>query len=108
MKQPGIVPGSYTTEGKYNSSQVDTELKNAFSVGWTHVDTAHDYCEDGTSGLHCKGSSVQVAVGEAIRESERVHRHQYFITTKVPGCGLQGVRYEHCAEDSKAIHEKNL
>jgi len=100
---PAVAAGTW----KYNLTQVNTEITNAISVGWNHVDTAHDYCEDGSSGLSCKGSSVQVAVGEAIRGS-KLERKQVFITTKVPGCGLQGVRYEHCAADTKTIHQKNL
>lgn len=81
------MPAAAAGTWKYNLTQVDTEITNAFSVGWNSVDTAHDYCEDGTSGLTCPGSSVQVAVGQAIRESQ-TERHQVFITTKVPGCGL--------------------
>jgi diketogulonate reductase-like aldo/keto reductase len=83
VQMPAVAAGTW----KYNLAQVDTEIKNAISVGWNHVDTAHDYCENGSSGLWCPGSSVQVAVGEAIRDSN-LERDQVFITTKVPGCGL--------------------
>lgn len=53
---PAIAAGTY----QFNSDTVLTELKEAFNVGWNHVDTAHDYCDDGSiSSLHaCKGGSV--------------------------------------------------
>lgn len=37
-----------------------------------------------------------------------MNRDEVFITTKVPGCGAQGVRYEHCGADSIAAHMQNL
>ena len=81
---PAVAAGTW----QYTTTQANTEIKNAISVGWNHVDTAHDYCEDGSYGLWClPGHSVQVAVGEAIRDSN-LERDQVFITTKVPGCGI--------------------
>jgi diketogulonate reductase-like aldo/keto reductase len=62
---PAIAAGTW----KYNMSQVDNEITNAISVGWNHFDTAHDYCFDGSSGLKCKGSSVQPAVSGAIKKA---------------------------------------
>jgi diketogulonate reductase-like aldo/keto reductase len=80
---PAIAAGTW----KYNLSQVENEITNAVSVGWNHFDTAHDYCFDGSSGLKCEGSSVQVAVSKALKDS-KLKREDVFITTKVPGCGL--------------------
>jgi len=54
VEMPAVAAGTW----KYNLTQVDNEISNAIPVGWNHFDTAHDYCEDGSSGLTCKGSSV--------------------------------------------------
>lgn len=72
----------------------------------THIDAAHDYCDDGTTGF-CPGGSNSVAIGQAIAESS-LARDEFFITTKIPGCGKQGVGNETCAEDSMAAANKNL
>ena len=58
---PAIAAGTY----QFNSETVLTEIKDAIDAGWNHIDTAHDYCDDGSiSGFKaCPGGSVQPAVG---------------------------------------------
>ena len=73
-------------------------------MGFTHIDTAHDYCADGTTGS-CKTGSTQVGIAKAIAG---VARDSLFITTKVPGCGMQGIGRSTCAADSLAAAEANL
>jgi diketogulonate reductase-like aldo/keto reductase len=72
----------------------------------THIDAAHDYCDNGTTGF-CPGGSNSVAIGQAIAEAS-LTRDEFFITSKIPGCGKQGVGNETCAEDSMAAANKNL
>ena len=73
-------------------------------MGFTHIDTAHDYCADGTTGS-CKTGSTQLGISKAIAG---VARDSLFITTKVPGCGKQGIGRSTCAADSLAAAEANL
>jgi len=80
---------------QYNASTAYDELKKAFSVGFRHVDTAHDYND-------------QVGVGRAWAEGVAEYgRENLFLTTKVPGCGTQGVRSgANCGPDTlKAVNE---
>ena len=105
VKMPVIAAGTY----QFNANTVLSEIKEAINQGWNHVDTAHDYCADGSiSKLRaCSEGSVQPAVGQAFRESG-LNREDLFITTKVPGCGLQGTRWWNCGADSIEAHQQNL
>ena len=49
---PAIAAGTWN----YDTDTVLDELKEAINLGWNHVDTAHDYCGDGSMAfLHsCK------------------------------------------------------
>jgi len=53
---PAIAAGTY----QFNSETVLTEIKDAIDAGWNHIDTAHDYCDDGSiSGFKaCPDGSV--------------------------------------------------
>ena len=70
-------------------------------MGFTHIDTAR-LC-GGTTGS-CSGST-QLGISKAIAG---VARDSLFITTKVPGCGMQGIGRSTCAADSLAAAETNL
>jgi len=78
----------------------------ALGAGFTHIDTAHDYCADGSTGdCSTKGGSNQGGIGEALKGRPR---DSYFLTTKVPGCGRQGISRSNCGADSVAAADKNL
>ena len=96
VEMPAIAAGTW----QYNLDEAKSEVKDALSIGMTHIDAAHDYCSDGTTGL-CKDSSNSVAIGQALKESG-LARDEFFITTKVPGCGKQGIGSETCGQDSVA------
>ena len=79
---------------QYNSSVAYDAIKEAYAVGFNHIDTAHDYeNEDG--------------VGRAIAEAPG-GRDGVFLTTKVPGCGFQGISILDCYSDSVKLHQDNL
>lgn len=102
VKMPVAAAGSW----QYTTDQAESSVTTALKVGWRHIDTAHDYCGDGSTGT-CPGKSVQVGVGAALKKSGMA-REDYFVTTKVPGCGLQGTSMDNCGPDSVAAHEDNL
>ena len=66
-----------------------------------HIDTAHDYCVDGSAGdCGAKGSN-QPAIGKAVKDSG-IDREKMFITTKIPGCGRFDIGNATCHDDSLA------
>ena len=83
VKMPAVAAGSW----EYSSDTAEQSIAAALEVGYRHIDTAHDYCADGTTGS-CKTGSTQVGIAKAIAG---VARDSLFITTKVPGCGMQGI-----------------
>lgn len=132
VKMPAVATGTW----QYNASTATASVTQAISVGFTHIDTAHDYCSDGSTGS-CSGGSNQVGIGKALQASG-LARSDFFITTKVmaaprylhrtpctpsphpvhaitasracqvPGCGLQGISKLACAEDSAKAAQTNL
>jgi len=74
---------------QYNETEAATSVQLALKVGFNHIDTAYDYFNQrGVSkGLHAAG----------------VSRDKVFITTKVPGCGIQNVNGSRCKNDTMKI-----
>ena len=89
-----------------NFTKVHDELLLAFKNGVFHIDTAHDYCVDGTAGV-CPNGSNQIAIAKAVQDS-KIDREKLFITTKVPGCGRYDIGNDTCAEDTLSVAQKNL
>mmetsp|Transcript_33119 Transcript_33119/g.77444 ORF Transcript_33119/g.77444 Transcript_33119/m.77444 type:complete len:313 (-) Transcript_33119:37-975(-) len=104
VEMPAVAVGTWQYDDKYAQQSIATAL----SVGFTHIDTAHDYCADGSTG-DCSGTggSNQRGIGKAIAAAA-IPRTQLFLTTKVPGCGLQGISRSACAADSLAAAAANL
>lgn len=106
---PKVATGTW----QYKAEEVPGAISAALQSGFRHIDTAHDYCADGSTPMttkctECCGGSVQKAIGEAIRNQTAVARKDLYITTKVPGCGLQGIGFDSCAEDSVTAAIDNL
>lgn len=61
VQMPAIAAGTW----QFDLDTAHTEITDALQIGWNHVDTAHDYCNDGSTASFraCKGGSVQPAVG---------------------------------------------
>jgi len=101
---PRIAAGTW----QYEHSQVRGAISAALAVGYRHIDTAHDYCDNGTTGdCSAAGKSVQQGIGAAVKSSG-IPRDQIYLTTKVPGCGLQGISFDNCDTDSVAAAKDNL
>merc|ERR1712086_477768 len=101
---PRIAAGTW----QYKHDQVQQAISAALTVGYRHIDTAHDYCDNGSTGdCTAVGKSVQQGVGAAV-SSSALARDQIYLTTKVPGCGKQGIGFDTCAEDSVAAAKDNL
>lgn len=90
VKMPLIAAGS----GAYNSSEAFDSFSAALKVGFTAVDTAHEY-------------GNQAGAGRAVRA---VPRENVFVETKVPGCMTDtgSLNPFACYSDTKKILENNL
>jgi len=64
------------------------------NVGYTHIDTAYDYQNQ-------RGVSVGL-------EKSGKKRNEVFVTTKVPGCGLQGIGKDRCYEDTLKLIKEDV
>lgn len=101
-----MMPRVATGTWQYTGQEISGAITAALEIGYRHIDTAHDYCADGSTGL-CSGGSVQKAIGQAVTAS-KLKRDELYITSKVPGCGLQGIGFESCATDSVQAAQDNL
>ena len=88
VMMPTIAAGTW----QYNSSSAEASVTAALSVGFAHIDTARDY-------------SNQDGVAKALAGSSR---DAYFLTTKIPGCGMQGISPFNCAGDTDKAFDDNL
>lgn len=85
---------------QYTSEQAATAVEEALKAGFTHIDTAYDYYnQDGVA----KGLKKAMSGGRS--------RDSIFVTTKLPGCGLQNVSDESnktCYADTAARIQDDL
>lgn len=102
VEMPVIAAGTW----QFNNSEAQAATTAAFAAGFRHIDTAYGYCADPTTH-QCNNHSVQKGIGAALAASG-LHRSDYFITTKVPGCGFNGVSMDHCGADSLGHAQNNL
>eukprot|EP00930_Biecheleria_cincta_P097911 TRINITY_DN89594_c0_g1_i1.p1 TRINITY_DN89594_c0_g1~~TRINITY_DN89594_c0_g1_i1.p1 ORF type:complete len:368 (-),score=58.39 TRINITY_DN89594_c0_g1_i1:193-1296(-) len=85
---------------KYSVEEAEKSVEAALAVGFTHIDTAYDY--DNQDGV-AKALKNAMASGTT--------RKSTFLTTKVPGCGIQNVSalsIEACKSDTTARVEDDL
>eukprot|EP01051_Picozoa_sp_SAG22_P010669 SAG22_NODE_972_length_6227_cov_16.910085_4_plen_112_part_00 len=69
VRMPAIACG---TGGDRNNSGAQAGVEVALAAGFTHIDTAADYGDQGGVGAAIKAAS----------------RRSIFLTTKIPGCGV--------------------
>jgi len=102
VEMPAVAAGTW----QYDSDYAQQSVTAAFEAGFTHIDTASDYCADGsTNECSTHGGSNQQGIAKVITGRPR---ESLFITTKVPGCGAQGMSRSSCGPDSVARADKNL
>lgn len=88
VSMPLLAAGTW----QYNDTIAESTVVEALKAGFKHIDTAHDY-------------ENQVGVGKGLNASGK-KREDVFVTSKVPGCGLQGIGKEDCENNTyKAIKE---
>lgn len=82
---------------QYNSSTAKSACGLALEAGINHFDTAHDY-------------KNQDGVGEFFKDAvAKKGRDALFLTSKVPGCGVQGVGSgKQCYNDTIKLFEEDL
>ncbi len=102
VAMPAVSAGTW----EYNTTSAHASAAAALKLGYRGLDTANDYCGDGSTG-DCKGASNQGGVGAAIAAAG-LARGDVFVTTKVPGCGMQGISRNNCGADSVAAAEDDL
>ena len=88
VTMPAIAAGTW----QYSPAVAEQSVNDALTAGFTHIDTARDY-------------DNQVGVGKALSGRSR---ESYFLTTKVPGCGLQGISKVNCGHDTTKTIEEDL
>ena len=71
VKMPILAAGTW----QYNDSVAEQAVEDALNSGFSHIDTAYGY-------------DNQVGVGKGLKKSGKP-RESVFVTTKVPGCGIQ-------------------
>jgi len=109
VEMPAVAAGTW----QYSSTVAGQSVTAALSVGLTHIDTAHDYCADGSTApalascAHHGGGSNQQGISTALAATSRP-RSSLFITTKVPACGSQGMSRAHCTADTLKAAQQNL
>lgn len=67
---------------EFNDTGAKAAVQAALEVGFRHIDCAHNY-------------NNQVGIGAGLAASGR-KREEVFITSKVPGCGIQGLAKDDC------------
>jgi 2,5-diketo-D-gluconate reductase A len=85
---------------QYRVEEAQNTVEAALAAGFSHIDTAYDY--NNQQGV-AKGLQNAMASGRT--------RESIFLTTKVPGCGLQNVSavsVEKCKSDTAARIEDDL
>ena len=107
VRMPMVAAGTFLYNNSQAEASVDAALSGEFecatllflnalqfrdAVGFHMFDTATDY-------------NNQVGVGRALSKTAR---GEFFLMTKVPGCGEPGVRIGHCYEDTKTALSKSL
>jgi len=78
VEMPSVGLGTW----EFNNSEVKAVVQDALAVGFKHIDCAHNY-------------NNQVGIGAGLAASGK-KRNEVFITSKVPGCGIQGLGKEDC------------
>eukprot|EP00927_Polykrikos_kofoidii_P010044 TRINITY_DN1423_c0_g1_i4.p1 TRINITY_DN1423_c0_g1~~TRINITY_DN1423_c0_g1_i4.p1 ORF type:complete len:376 (-),score=70.98 TRINITY_DN1423_c0_g1_i4:54-1115(-) len=93
VKMPVVSAGTWL----YDEKTAEASVMAAIAAGFRHIDTAFDY--------HNQGG---VAAGI---EKSGIARDNIFITTKIPGCGLQSVSAvseDQCFKDTAARIQDDL
>lgn len=84
---------------QYDSETAENSVLSALEAGYRHIDTAYNY--DNQEG-------VSKGIKRFLKQNSEFTKYDIFLTTKVPGCGSDGVSFENCGDDTHDIIAKNL
>jgi len=90
VEMPMVVAGTF----KYNSSEAEASIDRAIQAGFTGIDCAYDYYN-------------QDGVARALKRhfDAGLKREEFFIETKVPGCGFDDINTTDCyGETTRALY----
>jgi len=82
----------------YNDTAAAQTVLDGLSVGFTHIDTAFDY-------------GNQKGVGKVLSQwyqTSGKKREDVFVTTKVPGCGIQGLGRDDCYNNTMQLINEDI
>lgn len=88
VEMPTVAAGVW----QYTDDEAEASVRAALSAGVQAIDTAYDY-------------GNQRGVARALRDAKR---SDYFLITKVPGCGIQNVSAQRCEADTAARIQDDL
>jgi len=90
VRMPVLAAGTW----QYHGDEAKAVVTAALAAGFTHIDTAYLY-------------ENQRSVSAGLKAAGKP-RAELFITTKVPGCGLPGVRSSSCEGDTLKLIRGDL
>jgi len=77
-----------------NSTEASSTVSAALAAGFQHIDCAHNY-------------NNQAGIGQALASSGK-KRSEVFITSKIPGCGIQGLAKDDCFGNTMKFIEDDI
>ena len=92
-----VMPTMSAGTWQYDDGEAEASVQAALTSGFRHIDTAYDYGNQA-------GVSKGLAAGAAAAQLER---KDIFITTKVPGCGINGVDPKDCEGSTLSYLQKD-
>ena len=92
-----VMPTMSAGTWQYDDGEAEASVQAALTSGFRHIDTAYDYGNQA-------GVSKGLAAGAA---AAKLARKDIFITTKVPGCGINGVDPKDCEGSTLSYLQKD-
>ena len=92
-----VMPTMSAGTWQYDDDEAEASVQAALTSGFRHIDTAYDYGNQA-------GVSKGLAAGAA---AAKLARKDIFITTKVPGCGINGVDPKDCEGSTLSYLQKD-
>jgi len=90
VQMPAVGLGTW----EFNNSEAASAVQSALAAGFQHIDCAHNY-------------NNQAGIGAGLVASGR-KRDEVFITSKVPGCGIQGLGKDDCFGNSMKLIAEDI
>lgn len=92
-----VMPTMSAGTWQYDNDEAAASVQASLAAGFRHIDTAYDYYNQA-------GVSKGLAAGAT---ASKLARKDIFITTKVPGCGVNGVNASDCEGSTAAFLQQD-